>query len=507
MKMRIAVITDLHYSPTGSVENPERRGDIAHVLLLRAVHRLNRLVKPDLIVVGGDVLDDGDAADAPDAMAEVKERLDVAHAPTVVLPGNHDGPVRGFAKSFGTLGKWIDVKGVRFVPFIDPEEPGYNARRTEENFALMKRARKGFDGPLVALQHVPVFPEGLTDSPYNYTNASEVTGKMQKYGFSMVLSGHYHGGFYVAKDGIHYLCAPATCVSPLPVTVVDLSRDAGDGCRTDSGYPSPQVRVSYHNLRLPESLRLVDCHIHTQFAYCGEDVEVSRAISPAQDFGLAGVGFSEHSDQLYFSRDMNHQSASFNSKWTDYVSEADRRVDEYLEVLRDAVPPESVGFEVECTHNGGQVLMPEDAGKAGFLLGAMHSLPEQESKNPSVDRLADEFMAVADRFTASGIDVLAHPFRIFRRAGLPIPSSLFKPLVRMLQERGVAAEINFHTNEPPEEFFRMCLDEGANLTFGSDSHNLYEVGDFALHLDFLERCGFDGDLSDVLIDPRTGEPI
>jgi histidinol phosphatase-like PHP family hydrolase len=77
----------------------------------------------------------------------------------------------------------------------------------------------------------------------------------------------------------------------------------------------------------------------------------------------------------------------------------------------------------------------------------------------------------------------------------------------MLQERGVAAEINFHTNEPPEEFFRMCLDEGANLTFGSDSHNLYEVGDFALHLDFLERCGFDGDLSDVLIDPRTGEPI
>ncbi|HQC52161.1 MAG TPA: hypothetical protein PLE92_03450, partial [Lentisphaeria bacterium] len=58
--------------------------------------------------------------------------------------------------------------------------------------------------------------------------------------------------------------------------------------------------------------------------------------------------------------------------------------------------------------------------------------------------------------------------------------------------------INFHTNEPPVEFFRECLDAGVKVTLGSDAHNLYEVGDFALHLDFLKRCGFNGDWRDII---------
>lgn len=31
---------------------------------------------------------------------------------------------------------------------------------------------------------------------------------------------------------------------------------------------------------------------------------------------------------------------------------------------------------------------------------------------------------------------------------------------------------------------------------------VYGIGDFALHIDFLRRCGVDGELSDILIDPR-----
>ena len=45
---------------------------------------------------------------------------------------------------------------------------------------------------------------------------------------------------------------------------------------------------------------------------------------------------------------------------------------------------------------------------------------------------------------------------------------------------------------------------GVKITFGSDAHNLYEVGEFALHLDLVERAGFNGDLKDIMIDPRKG---
>ena len=82
------------------------------------------------------------------------------------------------------------------------------------------------------------------------------------------------------------------------------------------------------------------------------------------------------------------------------------------------------------------------------------------------------------------------------------PASLFEPTVELLRENKVAAEINFHTNEPPPKFARLCLDRGVELSFGSDAHNLYEVGEFAPHLALLESCGFDGDLGEILVNLR-----
>ena len=62
----------------------------------------------------------------------------------------------------------------------------------------------------------------------------------------------------------------------------------------------------------------------------------------------------------------------------------------------------------------------------------------------------------------------------------------------------MAAELNFHSNEPPPDFVRMCLEAGVRLALGSDAHNLYEVGEFAPHLALLRECGYDGDLGAVL---------
>jgi len=55
----IAVLTDIHYGAAGSLA--QRRSDIADTLLLRAVQRMNRLIHPDVVVLLGDLVDDGAA--------------------------------------------------------------------------------------------------------------------------------------------------------------------------------------------------------------------------------------------------------------------------------------------------------------------------------------------------------------------------------------------------------------------------------------------------------------
>ncbi len=77
--------------------------------------------------------------------------------------------------------------------------------------------------------------------------------------------------------------------------------------------------------------------------------------------------------------------------------------------------------------------------------------------------------------------------------------------MKLLKKHNVAAEINYHTNEPSEEFFSKCIRSGVKISFGSDAHNLYEVGEFYYHLQLLQRCGYDGDIGDILVDENELE--
>jgi putative hydrolase len=97
------------------------------------------------------------------------------------------------------------------------------------------------------------------------------------------------------------------------------------------------------------------------------------------------------------------------------------------------------------------------------------------------------------------VDAVAHPFRVFRRAKLLTPEYLYQPVADLLAQYEVAAEINYHINEPPLHFIKLCLDRGVKFSLGSDAHNLYEVGEFSPHLQLLKDAGFDGDLRDIVL--------
>lgn len=480
----IAVLTDIHYGDVGPIAR--RRSEIADTLLLRAVHRLNRLIKPDVTVALGDLLDDGAADAAGERLAELRVILDKLTSPSIVLPGNHDGTVDAFYEVFDRPAEIVDLAGVRFLSFIDPEAPGYNATRRASDLARFRQARtSAYAGPIVALQHVCLTPPGSTAAPYNYTNAPNIIVAMADAGVALSIGGHHHDGApLVRNETTAFVTAPALCEAPFYISVITLAPDG--------------VTQDHHPLAMPAELGLIDRHIHTQFAYCSQNMDVDRAIGLADDFGLAEIGFSEHSGHFYFTRD-RYWGGDWGPTGLAIARPADDRMDQYR-ALRARAGSETVhfGLEVDIDFAGNLLMKPDDRDHIDHLIGSVHRTPSSALPVPELETLADEFMGLTSKLIASDIDILTHPFRIFHLAKRTAPQALYHTVAALLREHGVAAELNFHINQPPPDFFRICLDAGVKLAFGSDAHNLYEIGDFALHLQLLKDIGFDGDLSDIL---------
>lgn len=484
-KFTIAVLADIHYGAPSPAQG--RRCNIADILLQRAVYRLNRLIRPDVTLVLGDVIDDGNSPDAENNLQHLRKILDKLDSPYIAIPGNHDADSEMFFRVFDRPEEIVDIGGIRLLPFVDQQVmPGYKACRSPQDLDRISQAADGFDGVLVSLQHVCLFPPSDPPvAPYNYTNADELVKVMQEAGLKLSISGHHHRGAEdTLYDGITFVNAPGLCESPFPFLEITIEGD--------------HINTKRHELKMPEELQLIDNHLHSQMAFCGENMMVDKAISLAGEFGLSGVTFSEHSGHVYFGKSWNGKSLQEGMK---NYRKADSRMSDYLKLQSDFGSDFArFGLEIDFDFHGKPIFDPADLEHFDFLSGAVHGLAEFAKDNPDQQALKDEFLFITKSILASGIvKVLAHPFRVFRRGGMPTPDELFDPVVEMLLEHGVAAEINFHTNEPPLEFIRECLDEGVKFSLGSDSHNLAEIGDFAYHLKLLNDAGFDGDLADIII--------
>jgi len=485
-RVTIAVLSDVHYGTASALSL--RRNEIADILLLRAVRRLNRLIHPDVTLLLGDLVDDGRSTEAAGRLATLRGILDKLQSPWIVIPGNHDGDPEAFYQVFDRPGASVDLCGVRFLPFVDREEPGYNASRRPEDIGRFQLARADWRGPLVALQHVCLAPPLQSAAPYNYINAPEIIRAMTEAGVSLSISGHHHhGAESVRNETTTFVTAPGLCEAPFPFLLITVEGE--------------RITVERQQLAMPAQLGLVDTHVHSELAYCGENVSVSAAIPLAKEFGLAGMGFSEHSGQLYYD-ERSYWAGQWFEEGIAGAKDADNRMPGYLSLIEDhRSPGVSFGLEVDYDAAGKPLLRPEHRGQFDHLIGSIHRLPSLYSPSVRREILEDEFMGLLEQLVKDGIDIVAHPFRVLRRGGLPVSERLFRPAATLLRKHGVAMEINFHNNQPPVEFVRLCLEMGIRFSLGSDSHNLCEIGEFADHLQLLREAGFTGELSDVLL-PR-----
>ncbi|OQA03602.1 MAG: hypothetical protein BWY69_00364 [Planctomycetes bacterium ADurb.Bin401] len=484
MKARIAIISDIH--APGSAENPELRGELAESLLLRAINRFNRWINPDIVIICGDLVDGGDTQTAKDWLPRIRAILDKLTCPYIAVRGNHDPSADYFYGVFEKKGQ-VDIAGFRFLVFDDPEQPNFCASRSPEEIGRFASARKDFEGPVISVQHVPLFPPGVSESPYNYTNADQIISEMKKHKIFMSVSGHYHKGLgHIHFEGINYIASPAICVLPFKYMVIDIDGE--------------KVSAQTDNLQMPPELGLIDRHVHTQLAYCSENMDVASILKLYKDFGLADIIFTEHSGQLYFDKD-SFWSGECYIKGLEGADENVNRMPRYFDLMKQFnVPKKSIGLEVDFDYSGRPMIRPVDKAQAGFFIGSIHKLQEMWKQPIDWKAVEEEYLFRTNGILKSGVAVLAHPFRMFHRKGTELSQDLFEKVIKLLKQYNIAAEINFHSQEAEPEFVEICVNEGVKLALSSDCHNMYELGELWPHLRMLEKIGVaNNDLSRVLL--------
>ena len=479
-KLRIAVIGDIHYVHHADSDStiPARKGRMGRELLRRALYYCKNQLGAEVVVILGDVVEDGRREGAKADLVELKAELDEFQIRYFVVPGNHDGDFAQIYDVFGDTSGAAIINNVRLFFFHDQYDALDRASRDPQSLCLLQ-SLNNVEMPLIVFQHNPVYPFIESSYPYNLQNADLVQSSYKKSHVALSVSAHYHRGIKQDKNcGVGYVTAPALCEAPHRLLQIEVK---GNDAQTKEVYLAP-----------PLLAKLQDLHVHTQFAYCAKDINAKGAVQRAEYYGLQKMALVEHSSHLYV-----EEEKFAVGKWfwdPNCVNEAKDKGQDRVAVYRKHVGKlrsayVKVGLEIDAAFDGSPVVHKDDAQGWDILLGAVHRLP-CDLKGPE-PRIVKTFLDVHERFLGSGlIQVLAHPFRIFTRAHVETPTTLYKPLVQTLKENDVAAELNFHTGHQPDvRFFQLCLEAGVKLSLGSDAHWLAEVGFLTPHIEFLQRLG------------------
>ena len=101
----ILVLSDLHEPDPAAASGPVsgRRGEWARLFAMRAIERLRQQgIEPGLILVLGDLVDDGNAPGAEAAWMRLAGQLLGTGIPVLAVPGNHDERPERVAALFNT---------------------------------------------------------------------------------------------------------------------------------------------------------------------------------------------------------------------------------------------------------------------------------------------------------------------------------------------------------------------------------------------------------------------
>lgn len=239
---------------------------------------------------------------------------------------------------------------------------------------------------------------------------------------------------------------------------------------------------------------LFDCHTHTEFSSCAEDVTLAGYAQRAR----AGAGFAitDHSAQIYYPPDNRWGFWSEQAYELFAASEEGgrQRIAHYIDTCRAAQCGRMlVGTELDVLPDGRMVFPADLLGTLDLVVGAVHSMPTLRAKRPLAEILA-EFRFQVEALAGHGMQALVHPYRLLLAAEVPVDDELIRWTVATAADAGFALEINSHKQFPDHDLtmVRLALEAGVPIAIGTDTHRWSEFGDFSYHERILESAGLSG---------------
>jgi len=482
--LTILAVSDLHYTGLSRqvAQLARMHGGFARVLLRKVFLRLQYLgIKPDVVVILGDLVENGTDPDSDADLIALHSELTRAGIPFLVVRGNHDDENTRFADLFDVKPGLHRVGDYGFIVADDTYAATHETTRPEQVIKSMLKIAKTNPGlPLVALQHAPIYPAIDSHYPYRPTNTAEIIDSFHKAGIFLSLSGHYHKGQRLrTSSNVFYHTVPALCESPFPFSVIRLN--------------GRKVEVEEHALA-HHYPNLTDVHCHTEYAYCATTVDTASAITLSKCLGITKLCVVEHAFQLYFEKRyaMSGKWQSAPERVEDAWVTTRSRMDNYRRFAQKLRSPfVKIGLEVDLYGDGKMMLAPDDAeeGMWDLLIGAIHFIRDFVPGQTTQEEAEKMFLRDVSKLVLLPIKVLAHPFRFFAWSNLKTPKHLYPAVADLLADSAVAAEINFHSYQTDPEFIRCCVDKNVKIALASDAHALQEVGELAPHVEVLKQAG------------------
>ncbi len=187
------------------------------------------ILKPDLIIHGGDVSFNG--PDVPDDLRYAREQIARLRVPWVAIPGNHDigepgnnprlkQPVTAarlavWHEVFGADRHVLDVAGWRLV-LLNSELLGSGMAEERAQWEMLAEALAGAEGrPLGLILHKPLFQMTPDEAEPNGSCVHPgprrpVLALAREHGVRFIASGHLHTWRRFDFDGTDFVWAPTT---------------------------------------------------------------------------------------------------------------------------------------------------------------------------------------------------------------------------------------------------------------------------------------------------------
>ncbi len=221
-EIKILIMTDIHYDRDNN--SLSKRETTMGLELIKRVRTSLENESIDLILLLGDLIDNGLSPKASGYLNEIKDELERFKMPYIVVAGNHDGDIDRIHEIFGNHEGLHIINDYQIVTFSDKYNENGQSKRNIDNMVEIFN-NTNTNQPTIVLQHNPIYPllgeiDGYT---YDMINCEEVSKFYSKNSVLLSLSGHYHDGIQASKKGdVDYITCPALNIEPFRYSILTL---------------------------------------------------------------------------------------------------------------------------------------------------------------------------------------------------------------------------------------------------------------------------------------------